>query len=40
MKKFKNKIFIIGGASSVSKSSYSFKLMQKHKIIHKLGSDL
>lgn len=38
MKKFKNKVFIIGGASSVSKSSYSFKLMQKHKIIHKLGS--
>ena len=38
MKKYKNKIFIIGGASSVSKSSLSFELMKKHGIIHKLGS--
>ena len=38
MKKFKNKIFLIGGASGVAKSSFSFELMQKHKIIHKIGS--
>lgn len=38
MKKFKNKIFLIGGASAVTKSSLSFELMKKHKIIHKLGS--
>ena len=38
MKKFKNKIFLIGGASAVTKSSLSFELMKKHNIIHKLGS--
>ena len=38
MKKFKNKIFLIGGASGVTKSSLSFELMKKYKIIHKLGS--
>ena len=38
MGKFKNKIFLIGGASGVTKSSLSFELMKKHKIIHKLGS--
>jgi len=38
MKKFKNKIFLIGGASAVTKSSFSFELMKKHNIIHKLGS--
>jgi len=38
MKKYKNKIFIIGGASSVTKSSLSFELMKKYGIIHKLGS--
>lgn len=38
MKKFRNKIFLVGGASGVTKSSFSFELMQKHKIIHKLGS--
>jgi len=38
MKKFKNKIFMIGGASSVTKSSLSFELMKKYGIIHKLGS--
>ena len=38
MKKYKNKIFLIGGASSVTKSSLSFELMKKHNIIHKLGS--
>ena len=31
MKKIKNKIFIIGGASSVSKSSYGYNWC-KHKI--------
>jgi 2-phosphoglycerate kinase len=38
MKKFKNKIFLIGGASSVAKSSLSFELMKKYNIIHKLGT--
>ena len=38
MKKFKNKIILIGGASGVTKSSFSYELMIKHKIIHKLGS--
>ena len=38
MKKFKNNIFLIGGASGVTKSSLSFELMKKYKIIHKLGS--
>ena len=38
MKKFKNKIILIGGASGVTKSSFSYQLMEKHKIIHKLGS--
>ena len=38
MKKFKNKIFLIGGASAVTKSTLSFELMKKHNIIHKLGS--
>ena len=38
MKKFKNKIILIGGASGVTKSSFSYQLMKKHKIIHKLGS--
>ena len=40
MKKFKNKIILIGGASGVTKSSFSYELMIKHKIIHKLGSGL
>ena len=35
---FKNKIFLIGGATGVSKSTLSFKLMKKHNIIHKLGT--
>ena len=39
MKKFKNKIFLIGGASAVTKSSLSFELMKKHKIIHKLSKN-
>ena len=38
MKKFKNKIILIGGASGVTKSSFSYELMIKYKIIHKLGS--
>lgn len=38
MKKFKNKIILIGGTSGVTKSSFSYQLMMKHKIVHKLGS--
>ena len=38
MKKFKNKIILIGGASGATKSSFSYQLMRKHNIIHKLGS--
>ena len=39
MKKFKNKIiFLINSAFGVTKSSFSYELMIKHKIIHKLGS--
>jgi 2-phosphoglycerate kinase len=37
MKKYKNKIILIGGASSVSKSSYSLALMKKYNIVHKMG---
>ena len=37
MKKYKNTIILIGGATGVTKSSYSYELMKK-KIIHKMGS--
>ena len=38
MKKFKNKIILIGGATGVAKSSYSYSIMKKEKIVHKIGS--
>tara|TARA_B100000963_G_scaffold289850_1_gene259478 strand:+ start:10173 stop:10688 length:516 start_codon:yes stop_codon:yes gene_type:complete len=34
----KPKIIVIGGATATSKSTFSFELMKKHKIVHKLGS--
>lgn len=38
MKKYKNKIILIGGAAGVGKSTLSKKLMTKEKIVHKIGT--
>ena len=38
MKKYKNKIILIGGAAGVGKSTLSKKLMTTEKIVHKIGT--
>lgn len=36
--KNKSRIILIGGATATSKSTESFKMMKKYKIVHKLGT--